>query len=104
MSKSNSSSESTCGIKRLPTREHVRTATLAYPEGIQTPIESSEFFSIVCLHKNTVQALLLALNPLFFYRKTLKIVHQFHILLQLLGTSPAPLAQPYWKISVFTPL
>ena len=42
-------------------------------------------WNCVFAHKNAVQALLLLLKSLILYRKTLKVVHSFHIVLQLLG-------------------
>jgi len=35
---------------------------IAYPEGVQTPIKSSDFFELCYLHKNIVQALLLLIK------------------------------------------
>ena len=55
-------------VQFCPTGNFIRS--LEYPyggvRGLKLPIESSKFIRIVCLHKNTVQALLLySLNLIF---------------------------------------
>ena len=50
--------------------------------GFKPPLDLQNLFWIMCLQNILCNSALILIKSYIFYRKTLKIVHQFHILLQ----------------------
>jgi len=78
--------------------------------GFKPPLDLQNLFWIMCLQNILCNSALILIKSYIFYRKTLKIVHQFHILLQPLPglCHWTPLEQsaerdatgPHWGTSV----